>query len=126
MRKNEQGMILPIVLAVSILLFILFTSFLSQMARSHQVKKLYIESSRAQYAAESGIAWRQAQLARNSQDLKVAYTKTDDIRVKTEVTYLENVHSFQVKATAFARYGVNQTVIALLEPDTLEILRVMR
>ncbi|SFJ07127.1 hypothetical protein [Thermoflavimicrobium dichotomicum] len=126
MQETERGIALPTVLAISFLLFVLFTAMIGQIVRSQQAHRLYVEAVRAQYAAESGIAWRQLRLSKKNNDIHMEEREIDRIRVLTQVKRVNQLNQWQISATAFARYGVSQTITVYLDENTLEILRWVR
>jgi hypothetical protein len=59
MWNDEQGFALPMVMAVSVLLFLVGTLLIYQVKASRLSEQLYGEQLRGQYAAEGGIAMMQ-------------------------------------------------------------------
>ncbi|WP_140413602.1 hypothetical protein [Marininema halotolerans] len=115
--NNEKGLALPIVLAVSILLFFIITAVLTQLVRAGHGSAAEWKMIRAQYAAESGIARMQYQLCGGSR------SKNDSLITQMNgfqsQTWSEAHHGNQIQIVSVAKgQGVKQTIRVLVAKDT--------
>lgn len=124
-NEDEQGMALPIVIAVSTILSILLTLLVSQAVRHQQTENLFWERMRAQYAAESGIADMQYRLEHGQDRMDTMVIRLDDIEVQTQILN-KDADKIHLQSTASSRYGVKQTIQVYLAPKTLEVIRWFR
>jgi type II secretory pathway component PulK len=123
-RNHEQGFALPMVMAVSVLLFLVGTLLIYQIKASRLSEQLYGEQLRGQYAAEGGIAMMQQQL-HESASPAVIQLQIDGIEVKTEVITKDTSY-IHVRSTAKARWGVQQTIQVQLAVKDLAIVHWFR
>jgi hypothetical protein len=106
---------------ISMLLFLASTLVIYQVKSSQLSEQYYEEQVRAQYAAEGGIAMMQQQWHESSSPA-VLQCQIDDINVKTEVVTQDAMY-IQIRSTANARWGVQQTVQVQLAVEDLSIVR---
>lgn len=123
--QDERGMALPIVIAVSAILFILVTLFLSQAVRGKHTERLHGERMRVQYAAESGIAWMQKRIRHQPDRLDADLIRVGDVKVHTRILRKDS-SKIHIVSTAFGRFGVKQTIQVELDPKTLAVTRWVR
>ena len=119
MWRDERGIALPIVIALSTIMFLIATVTISHSLRSRQVGNLHWEMIQANYAAESGIAQTQAKLKSGSRHLSVLTMRINQFIVRIEI----QKSPLQVTATAFGRFGVKHTNTAQLSPTTYKVVR---
>lgn len=119
--KGERGAALPIVLAVTAMVFLLIAAGALHTVNHRRHQFLEWEMLRAQYAAESGIAMAQQRL-RERPDWNGTVTMTwDGITVRTVV---EERKSDRIRLRSVGRNaGVRQTIRVTLDPDSLEVRR---
>jgi Tfp pilus assembly protein PilX len=120
-RLDERGAALPLVLAVTLLVFLLIAAGALHAVNHRRHQLLDWEMLRAQYAAEAGIAVVQARL-REDPEWTGAMTMTwDGIRVRTVV---EGRTSDGIRLRSVGRTsGVKQTIRVALDPETLAVKR---
>lgn len=120
-RKDERGAALPLVLAVTMMIFLLIAAGALHTVNNRRHQFLEWEMLRAQYAAESGIAVVQERL-RKRPDWRGTMTMTwDGITVRTVV---EDRESGGIRLRSVGRRsGVKQTIRVILDPETLEVKR---
>ncbi len=120
-RLDERGAALPLVLAVTLLVFLLIAAGALHAVNHRRHQLLDWEMLRAQYAAEAGIAVVQARL-REDPDWTGAMSMTwDVIRVRTVV---EGRTSDGIRLRSVGRTsGVKQTIRVALDPETLAVKR---
>lgn len=117
--QDEQGMVLPLVSAMSIIIFILVSLLIAESLRSRQTENLYWEKLRTQYAAESGITLMQQRLSQREQSGEHQY-EIDGMKVFVKVV-ARDPNKIHLQATALGSLGVKQTVQVYLSPQTLAI-----
>lgn len=100
-------------------MFLIVTVTISQSLRSKQIANLHWEMIQANYAAECGIAQAQAKLHANISSFCVQVTKVNHITVRTEIQKIP----LQIRAVAYGRFGVKQTIVAHLSPMTYKVVR---
>ncbi|SEN06545.1 hypothetical protein [Lihuaxuella thermophila] len=125
MGQDERGIALPMVMAVSVILFILITLFVSQTVRGMHTGRLYGERMRVQYAAESGIAWMQHKLRYQPDHRDTGLVRVDDVKVHARVLGKDSSEIY-IESTAYGRFGVKQTIRVWLDPETLAVTRWVR
>lgn len=120
-RKDERGAALPLVLAVSTMIFLLIAAGALHTVNNRRHQSLEWEMLRAQYAAESGIAVVQERL-RKRPGWRGAMTMTwDGITVRTVV---EGQGSDGLRLRSVGRKSsVKQTIRVILDPETLAVKR---
>ncbi|TCS94703.1 hypothetical protein [Hazenella coriacea] len=123
--RDEEGMVLPIVSAVSIIIFILVSLLIAESIRSRQTENLYWEKLRVQYAAESGIALMQQRLSKSQDRSSEVEYQVDGLKVHVKVKARDS-DQIHLQATAFGSLGVKQTVQVYLSPRTLAIQKWFR
>lgn len=120
-RIDERGAVLPLVLAVTLVAFLLIAAGALHAVNHRKNQFLEWEMLRAQYAAESGIAVVQNRLLEN-REWNGAMTMTwDGIRVRTVVEKRDSrgLHLRSVGQNSV----VKQTIRVVLDPETLEVIR---
>jgi hypothetical protein len=124
MWNREQGFALPLVMAVSVILFLAGTLLIHQVQSSRLAEQLYGEQLRVQYAAEGGIAMMQQQL-HDTASPSTIQLQIDGIKVRTEVI-TKDANYIHVRSTAKARWGVQQTIQVQLAVQDLAIVHWFR
>ncbi|SDW08991.1 hypothetical protein SAMN05444487_101274 [Marininema mesophilum] len=117
--RNERGLALPMVLAVTILLFLILTAVLTQLVREGHARTAEWKMIRAQYAAESGIARMQSRLCVVKRPKKLLTTQMNGLRTETKIDRYEK-NAVHVISIAHGK-GVKQTIKAKLARDNCTI-----
>ncbi|PTM59349.1 hypothetical protein [Desmospora activa] len=117
--RDERGMALPLVLGVTVLVFLLVTAVLSQSMQARHSHVTDWRIIRAQYAAESGIALMQAQ-ACEEESFSAITTQENGMAVTTQ----SQRESGEIVITSVAEgQGVKQTVRVRLDMETCQVVR---
>jgi Tfp pilus assembly protein PilX len=120
-RLDERGAALPLVLAVTLLVFLLIAAGALHAVNHRRHQLLDWEMLRAQYAAEAGIAVVQARLREDPEWTGAMSMTWDGIRVRTVV---EGRTSDGILLRSVGRTsGVKQTIRVALDPETLAVKR---
>ncbi|MGB0089828.1 hypothetical protein SAMN04488025_10258 [Planifilum fulgidum] len=120
-RLDERGAALPLVLAVTLLVFLLIAAGALHAVNHRRHQLLDWEMLRAQYAAEAGIAVVQARLREDPEWTGAMSMTWDGIRVRTVV---EGRTSDGIRLRSVGRTpGVKQTIRVALDPETLAVKR---
>lgn len=119
--QDDRGVALPLVLAVSLMVFMLIATGWIHFVNNRQNHRLEWEALRAQYAAESGIAMVQQRL-RERPGWRGAMTMTwDGVEVRTVV---EGHGPDGIRLRSVGRVsGVKQTIRVEMDPATLKVRR---
>lgn len=118
--SDEKGMALPLVTAISIVIFLFLFTTLSHTVYSRESASIEWDMMRAQYAAESGIASLQHRLRvhpdwRGTVQITINNTK---VVAKIEGDDHKGIH---VTSIGFIDRGIKQSVRVVLDPVTFEI-----
>ncbi len=118
--SDEKGMALPLVTAISIVIFLFLFTTLSHTVYSRESASIEWDMMRAQYAAESGIAALQHRLRVQPDWRGTVQITINDAKVvtKTEGNDHKGIH---VTSIGFMDRGVKQSVRVVLDPVTYEI-----
>lgn len=119
-RLNEKGMALPLVTAISIVLFLFLFTTLAHTVYSRESASLEWEMARAQYAAESGIAILQHRLRVQPDWRGTLQVTINDSNVVTKIEG-NDYQGIHVTSIGFMDRGVKQTVHVILDPTTYKI-----
>lgn len=120
-RMDERGAALPLVLAVTLVAFLLIAAGALHAVNHRRHQFLEWEMLRAQYAAESGIAVVQARLREEPEWTGTMTMTWDGIRVRTVV---EGRTPDGIRLRSVGRNsGVKQTIRVELDPETLAVKR---
>lgn len=119
MWRDERGVALPIVIALSTIMFLITTVTISQSLRSRQAENLHWEMIQASYAAEGGIAQVQAKLHAGSVNLSTLTLKVNRFVVQAQIQKVP----LQITCTAYGRFGVKQRITAQLSSASYHVIR---
>jgi hypothetical protein len=120
-RMDERGAALPLVLAVTLLVFLLIAAGALHAVNHRRHQFLDWEMLRAQYAAEAGIAVVQERLMEDPEWTGAMTMTWDGIRVRTVV---EERASDGIRLRSVGRTSVvKQTIRVELDPETLAVKR---
>ncbi|MEW9033602.1 MAG: hypothetical protein AB2404_12910 [Planifilum fimeticola] len=118
---DERGAALPLVLAVTLLVFLLIAAGALHAVNHRRHQFLDWEMLRAQYAAEAGIAVVQERLMEDPEWTGAMTMTWDGIRVRTVV---EERASDGIRLRSVGRTSVvKQTIRVELDPETLAVKR---
>lgn len=115
--RDERGMALPLVLGVTVLVFILVTAVLSQSLQARHSHVTDWRMIRAQYAAESGIAAMQVESCEEGGST-VMTMQLNGMEVHTR----SRSEGGEAVITSTAEgQGVRQTVQVRVDPETCRV-----
>lgn len=117
---DERGMALPLVTAISLIVFLFLFTSLAHTVYSGESTALEWEMMRAQYAAESGIARIQERLRERSGWRGTLQTKVNGAKVITAIEG-EDRRGIRVVSIGMMDRGVKQTIRVVLDPITYEM-----
>lgn len=118
--RDERGIALPFVLAVTVLAFLLTTAALSGYSRSLQSAEMEEKRMQAQYAAESGVARMQQKRCEDSGWQRPLSTRMNGVQTETRV---EERGGGKVRIRSVARgEEVKQTVTVEMDPKTCKVI----
>ncbi|PTX65027.1 hypothetical protein C8P63_101251 [Melghirimyces profundicolus] len=118
---DESGLALPLALAVTVLAFLLATAALSAYSRFLETAELDWKETRAEYAAESGVARMRQKVCRDLTWRRPLATPMNGIQTRTTV---ETTGKGTLEIRSVARgEGVKQTITAEVDSATCSILR---
>jgi type II secretory pathway pseudopilin PulG len=118
---KERGFVLPVVMVVVGLLSALFLFASNEWAKWRQQEQLHIAMTQANYAAESGIAYRLQALQNNCTDYRTQTKQIGEYHVTVHILQ----HSptvLRIQAIASLADGIQQTVTVHVEKDTLRVI----
>jgi hypothetical protein len=121
-RSRQSGFALPMVLAVTMMLFLLLTAAVSSLADNRDDTMWQWEMTQAQYAAETGIACVQSMLAEHRTVQGTLSFIWDGTKVRVRSQPGPSGY-WNVTAVGERRSGIVQTVRAVLEPRRWTIVR---
>jgi hypothetical protein len=119
--NREKGFILPIVMILIALMSSLFLFACREWSKWKLQDHLRLEMVQVGYAAESGIAERQAELQKKPDDYRTERKKYGEYTVDISVWESESGNIF-IQARAKGKNSVQQTKTVELEKETLHIL----
>ncbi|MDN4594886.1 hypothetical protein [Polycladomyces subterraneus] len=121
-RSRHNGFALPMVLAVTMMLFLLLTAAVSSFADNRDDTMWQWEMTQAQYAAETGITRIQLMLAERRTVRGTLSFTWDGTKVRVRAQPGPTGY-WNVTAVGERRYGIVQTVRAVLENRRWTIVR---
>lgn len=121
LMSREKGFILPIVMILIALMTSLFLFACKEWSKWKLQDQLRLKMIKAGYAAESGIAERQAELQRKPNDYSTMEKRYDEYNVHISVWESESGSIF-IQAKAKGKDSIQQTETAELDKETLHIL----
>lgn len=119
--SREKGFVLPVVMLLIVLMSSLFLFATVEWSKWKKQDRLRLKMVQAEYAAESGIAERQAQLQRSPDDYRTVQKKYGEYTVDISVWESVEKHVF-IQAVARGNGNIQQTKTAEVEKSTLRIL----
>jgi type II secretory pathway pseudopilin PulG len=119
--NRERGFVLPVVMVIVGLLSTLFLFASTEWGKWRQQEQLRLAIVEANYAAESGIAYRLQALQTNGVDYRPQTRKLGEFIVSVYVSELSPT-VLQIQAIANRNDGVQQTVTVHVEKDTLRMI----
>jgi hypothetical protein len=121
-RSRQNGFALPVVLAVTMTLFLLLTAAVSSLSDNRDDTMWQWEMTQAQYAAETGIARIQSMLAERRTVPETLSFNWDGTKVQVRGQPGPSGY-WNVTAVGERKNGVVQTVRAVLENREWTIVR---
>lgn len=121
LMNSERGFILPIVMILVALMSSLFLFACKEWSTWKLQDQLRLNMIQAGYAAESGIAERQAELQKKPDDYSTVEKRYGEFNVHISVWESETGNVF-IRARAKGKDRIQQTETVELDKETLHIL----
>lgn len=119
-HKNEQGFILPVVIAILTIVTFVVYLLLSHSVRNRQSSLLYQEMINVTYLAESGLAMMQHQLWKQKQADEIT-TSIDGVQLQVHAQ--KQATSWLITITAYGKWRVKRTLKGEIDVETLAFRR---
>lgn len=122
MKQDENGFVFPLTVVISSVLCFLMLVVVSQLTRSGHLQRLNWETVRTEYAAESGLVKWLAGAKGKSDRVNGRVMNMNGIQIQIRVSPEAKGNRWNIHATAYGRFGVNQSVSVLVDPQTWRTL----